>query len=146
MAKIDRTTTLAAPIERVWEFVGDPLRWPEWQPSIGDAELIGENHYRLLGGERRTFGYEVMVTERSAPERISWEYGEGIHGAGSYTLQAVGGGTEVRMHERLRLNMLPPARWVIDWLFFNRSYNRAAKEALGELRRVVESPSKTTTD
>jgi hypothetical protein len=138
MARVDRTTIVHAPIAAVWALAGDPLRWPEWQPSISRAEAVGASHYRLFGGERRTFAYEIVFTERVEPTRVAWEYGRGIRGGGSYALREVEGGTEVHMVESLRLNMLPPARWVIDWMFFNRSYNRGARVALDELQRVAE--------
>jgi hypothetical protein len=138
MAKVDRTVIVKAPREALWALVGDPVRWPEWQPALDLAERVDAQTVRLFGGGQRTYSYEVRTVAETPLSRIAWTYEVAVRGDGSYDLRDVEGSTEVRMRESLRLNMLPPLRWIIDRAFFNRSFNRAARLALEELQRVAE--------
>jgi len=43
MAKIERSSTINAPVEKVFAYISDPMNLLEWLPSITDArDITGE--------------------------------------------------------------------------------------------------------
>ena len=138
MARVDRTITIEAPVEQVFEHAGDPMRWPAFHALIDRAEQIDSRSYRLSGGsERRPFTYEIEVDSEPA-RRFSWRYVGRLKGEGFYELTAAPGGTALRMVETLRLNLPVPLRWVVDLLFFRHTFKRDARLQLEKVKRVIE--------
>ncbi len=109
MARVDRTITIGTPIEQVFEYVGDPTRWPEFHTLIDRAEQIDSRSYRLSGGsERRHFTYEIQV-EGEPPRRFSWRYVGRLKGEGFYELTAVSGGRRCAWSKPCDSTCRPPS-------------------------------------
>ncbi len=93
MASSDRTTTVKAPLTAVWALVGDPVRWPEFQPALARAERVDEQRVRLFGGGSRSYSYTVRVTDLVPESRIAWTYDIAGKGGGSDDRRPAPGGT-----------------------------------------------------
>lgn len=99
---LEHTIDIAAPVERVWDLVRDPVRMPEWSPGVTSVRLrdgftdvaLGAeftNRNRLDDMQWITHGTIVRLTEnhemafRIEEAWVTW----------SFTLEAIGSGTRL---------------------------------------------------
>lgn len=124
-------TYRASPAE-VWGVLTDIERWGEWNGAVDRMErLPGEGDvpaWRLEGGKG---GMTLRVVESTEPSRLRTEVDAGVfRGSWTYTLEAVDGGTRVRIREEGEIP-LPPFRLFM----LGRDVNASARDflmALGE--------------
>ncbi len=67
---------IAAPRERVWQFVTDPLAVTTCAPDVQSVELIDPKHFKVVvragvGPIRATFNLDVVFTDLVAPGHAS---------------------------------------------------------------------------
>ncbi|HWH31995.1 MAG TPA: SRPBCC family protein [Egibacteraceae bacterium] len=117
---------IAAPVAKVWELVGDPLRCGDWSPeNLGGRWLDGATRpalgARFRGTNRRglAWWYTNCTVVRYEPERaIAWEvrvpWGGPPLSRWTYELAPSAAGTEVTERwELLNASALTRATWVL---------------------------------
>ncbi|HZP97099.1 MAG TPA: carbon monoxide dehydrogenase subunit G [Candidatus Limnocylindria bacterium] len=67
---------IAAPRERVWQFVTDPLAVSVCAPDVQSVDVIDPKQFKIVvragvGPIRATFNLDVVFSELTAPERAS---------------------------------------------------------------------------
>jgi len=102
MAKVERSITINAPVEKVFAYIADPMLDPEWQPGsveVKDVTLTEEgvgSHYRWvykLVGLR--FEGESTTLEYIPNRRIVTQSKGGIVSTWTYTFEPHDGGTKL---------------------------------------------------
>ena len=102
MAKIERSITINAPVEKVFAYVDDPMSQLEYLPSIVEVkDVTGHGvgaHYRWtykMAGLR--FEGESTMTEYIPNERMVVQSKGGIVSTWSWTFTPEDGGTKVNL-------------------------------------------------
>ena len=73
---VTNSIDIGAPPDRVWAWLIDAVRWPDWYPNASDVRLQGAS--RVLGPDVpfrwKTFGVHLSskVEEFVPPERLAW--------------------------------------------------------------------------
>ncbi len=111
-------TFVSAPMEKVWEFLADPTRIPEWEPSIGSIEHSGQEASRgpiwqglapishpdgrpvKIKAQFRRRSIELVTAHRQ--ERIAWSFAHPDVAQDSsvlteFTLVNTSGGTQIQI-------------------------------------------------
>ena len=151
MTRIYNSIQISHPIERVFDFVTTPSKWPQWHPA--SVSVSGNANHSLLPGETVTEKIHVaghsgearwLVRERSVPHRWVID-GTGKNGGAAmitYTLTPYSGGTTF---ERELVYAMPnPLFAVLDWLILHRRMRADSGEALRRLKRLLESQRELT--
>lgn len=73
--KIEQTFTVAAPAERVWEFITDLKQVAPCVPGLEKVESISETKYKAsvkvaVGPIKTRFNVDVEITEQSKPVHL----------------------------------------------------------------------------
>lgn len=113
-------TFVAAPMAEVWQFLADPTRLPEWEPSIGSIDHTGKDRtpgtaWQGLAPTTYPDGRPVKIKPRfrrrsvelvaaHQPERVAWSFGypdvaRSISVLTEFTLVHTAGGTQVRINQ-----------------------------------------------
>jgi uncharacterized membrane protein len=102
MAKVEKSITINAPVEKVFAYIEDPMNQLEYLPSIVEVkDVTGQGvgaHYRWaykMTGLR--FEGETTMTEYVSNERIVVQTKGGIASTWSWTFTSGDGGTEVNL-------------------------------------------------
>jgi len=104
MAKVERSITINAPVEKVFAYIADPMSEPEWQPGsveVKDVTLTEEgvgSHYRWvykMWGLR--FEGESTTLEYIPNQRIVTQSKGGIVSTWTYTFEPHDGGTKANV-------------------------------------------------
>ena len=102
MAKVKRSITINAPVEKVFNYLADPMNQPEWVPSIMEIKDVSGSgvgqHFRwtykmagvLLKGESTT-------TEHIPNERIVTQSKGGVTSTWIINLETHDGGTMMEL-------------------------------------------------
>ncbi len=121
---------IPAPIEQVFEAVGDSLRWPEWWRGIKDVRELTDHEPQGIGNRRRyTFRsvlpydlvFDMEVTRFEQPTALEGHATGELEGDGRWTFTPTQRGTHVRYEWDVRttrrwMNLLAPiARPVFTW-------------------------------
>lgn len=73
--RFQRTVTIHAPVEKVWDFLTDFEQVGRFLPIVRSVQALGDDHYRwsllLPGGQ--PLEIEERITEKVPEERLSWE-------------------------------------------------------------------------
>ena len=103
MESITKRTTIKAPIEKVFSYLDDPTRWPDFWPSL--VEVYGVQPL-TMGGHVRGWTYKMAGlrlegtsedVERVPNERIVSKTHGGIESVLTWTLRPEGDGTAVAL-------------------------------------------------
>jgi len=103
--------TIEAPPQKVWAFLTDAKRFPEWNSTVtsieGDIALGQKLALKVPLDPKRTF--RPKVTKFAPNEGMEWSDGFApmFKGVRTFTLSAKGGGTEFAMAEVFSGLMLP---------------------------------------
>lgn len=106
----EQSICIAAPIDRVWDYVQDIRRWANLFPGCQECAVQDEHDSRWTlkvgaGGLVRTVTALVHVNEWAGPERVSFSFklqGDPVEGSGAFIAQRKGPGeTEVRLKVRV---------------------------------------------
>ncbi len=112
MANIHIAREIDAPPERVWRYLADAKRWPDWMPGVTSSEVTngrpegaGRRQHLDLAYAGRRAEIDLEITEWEPPRRIGWIHlSERIQGVGqklardirtSITLTPAVGGTHI---------------------------------------------------
>lgn len=119
-----------APVEQVFEVIGDSLRWPEWWRGIKAVREVSDHEPQGLGNRRRyTFRsflpydlvFEMQVTRVDEPVALEGHATGELEGDGRWSFTATATGTHIRYVWDVRttrwwMNLLAPvARPVFAW-------------------------------
>jgi carbon monoxide dehydrogenase subunit G len=106
----EQSICIAAPIDRVWDYVQDIRRWANLFPGCQECAVQDEHDSRWTlkvgaGGLVRTVTALVHVNEWAGPERVSFSFklqGDPVEGSGAFIAQRKRPGeTEVRLKVRV---------------------------------------------
>ena len=119
---------IAAPPERVWEFIDDPSRYLHFMAGITRWEVAGEQASGL-GARYRTLmrvgsaevGGLIEIVEHDAPRDMAWNSVTGVDQRGRWRLRARG-----------------PARTHVEFRFF---YGVAGSGIFGWIAEQVGAPT-----
>src|SRR5207245_9634038 len=99
MAEIHKSTTVAAPVDKVFEIVDDPANFPKYVPNVQDVVdvhrspgRIGDSFrviYKVLGV---TFDEKFTVTDHERHQRIKSTFSGAITGHSAGPCEQGGGG------------------------------------------------------
>ncbi len=112
MSEIETTTTIHAPLERIWGILTDVSAYPEWDPSceriVGSVSLAAKLEvFSTLAPGR---GFFVRVTELVPNELMTWSGGLPLgllKGVRTFSLRETGAGAiTFTLREVLRGPML----------------------------------------
>ena len=91
---------IGRPVEGVWAYIEDPSHDVHWRPvknlkRIGSG--VGARYEGVVGVGPKSYPYVTEITHYEPPTRLAWKgissAGWLIGSEGSYTLEAVDGGT-----------------------------------------------------
>lgn len=104
MAKIERTITVNAPVEKIFAYIADPTFQPEWLPGIVEVrdviqtkEGVGSHHrwvYKMAG---MRFEGESTTTEYIPNQRIVSQTKGGINSTWAWTFEPHDGETKLKV-------------------------------------------------
>ena len=144
MTRICKSIRIQTPVEEVFEYVTTPGNWPAWHPSSLGVE--GATNHSLEPGEQVTEEYRVArrpgrvvwtVRERKAPRR--WVIDGWVEGGSGTITYALTPHLEGTTFERDFVYAIPnPLLSLLDWLVFRRQVEAESREALRQLKDVLE--------
>lgn len=72
---IEESFSVPASIERVWDFIADPMRMGSCLPAVQSVEVFDERHYQVvvkqkIGSISATFKIQTEVLEKDPPFRM----------------------------------------------------------------------------
>lgn len=136
--RINRATTLAAPIEDVWAIVTDPERVLGYMSGITRWEVAGDRATGLGARYRMLFrvgaaevGGMVEVVEFDEPCDFAWTSVTGLDHRGRWRLRTAPGG---RTRIELRLAYVVEGAGLSGWI----AERVAAPTVSGHVRRTLE--------
>ena len=102
MAKIERSITINAPVEKVFSYINDPMSGLEYNPSLTDIRDVTG----IGVGDRAKFSYKMMgiplsgeleCMERVPNERLVIKSTGGAASTWTYTVKPEDGGTRLNV-------------------------------------------------
>lgn len=140
MSEVHEEALVTAPVERVWELVGDPSRYPEWLPRVVDiqgrkfeegAEFIEVSRQPVFGRREAHFVIDQLNELREIRMHCTvggtfahWQLTEA---QGNTFVSAAFGMDPLRPHERL-----------FDATVGRRFFRRWLSEAMDSLKQASE--------
>ncbi len=102
MAKVERSITINAPVEKVFNYIEDPMNNPEWIPSVMEIKDVsgsgvGQHHrwtYKMAGILLKG---ETTVTEHIPNERRVTQGKGGVTSTFIFNFEAHDGGTMLKL-------------------------------------------------
>ena len=147
MAKIMASTTIERPTDEVWKFLLDESNMPKWIPGLLEEKVtsagpIGMGTTLQVKNKAWPHQFEFRITEFEPGRKSTMEVTSPHMVRGSietFALENADGKTKLNLTFDLKLNgvysLLGP--------FVVRSNRKAAETEVGNLKRVVESGSKS---
>ena len=146
----EASVKIDAPPEKVWEFVNDIKRAPDWIAFV-DRIVSGGDEPAQLGSVWRDYGgpagfarseKEWRVTEFDPPNRSVLEgHGQGLDRIiATTTLTPSGEGT--RLHWTIDVKSKwywLPISWPLELLILKRSSRRLARKSLDDAKTLIEA-------
>lgn len=140
---------LRAPIERVFEALDDPLRWPSWWPSVPEVVELEPNGPDGVGGRYRfTFKgrlpyllrFDSTVTRRERPTGLEGAAEGELEGTGRWNLSEADGWTTARYDwnvatTRWWMNLLAPLPFVAP--IFRLNHHAVMRDGLQGIRGLL---------
>ncbi len=143
MAEIHKSTTVAAPVDKVFEIVDDPANFPKYVPNVQDvaevlrsAGRIGDSFrviYRVLGV---TFDEKFTVTDYERHHRITSTFSGGMTGTFAWTFEPQEDRTKINVHVDYQLAGGPLGK-AVDSLMLQRVNEKTIEDTLQNLGRVA---------
>ena len=143
MAEIHKSTTVAAPVDKVFEIVDDPANFPKYVPNVYDVVdvrrsdgRIGDSFrviYKVLGV---TFDEKFTVTDYERPKRIKSTFSGGMTGTFAWTFEPQGEGSKINVDIDYQLAGGPLGK-ALDSLMLERVNEKTIEDTLKNLTRIV---------
>ncbi len=142
MPKIEKSIVVAAPPDKVWEFVIDPRKWHSWYEGLSEAKSIQGD-----GGVGTVIEHSITVYNIPMPLKTTvvtfepgarWKSeftGPMTKGAQEWTYEATNGGTEVGLIVETELS--GPAK-LAERMVIN-AFDKMTDQSLANLKERVES-------
>jgi hypothetical protein len=145
---IASTIEIVAPLDRVWDHVGDPLRRTRWSPWMVDVEPMGRGGKPIPGSEFRAMlaleRLEVPATLRVIAVTPPTEFQWSIDPQGGSTLEHMvetvrleQRSDRVVVHYELAYDVASVFGRVAERIAVRRAVERTADEAMTRLRTAV---------
>lgn len=152
---VEATTTIEAPPERVWAFVSDPSRYPEWsvvteEMTELDRGAVSEGfQYSEIGGLGPMTGEsEWTVTEFDPPRRQVHEGDDGtVTTMLTIELEPIEDGGSTRLDQRIELGFPRGYRLLarlVGVLFLRRMATSALEGTVQNAKRIIETEQAVT--
>ena len=142
MAKVQRTISINAPVEKVFAYIADPMNTPEWVPSMMEVkDVIGSGvgqHYRWtykMAGVR--IQGESTVTEHVPNERRVMQSKGGIVSTWDFNLESQDAGTKLTVDIEYTIPV-PVLGKLAEKLVLKRN-EREADLAMANLKENIEA-------
>jgi uncharacterized protein YndB with AHSA1/START domain len=144
MSSVRRQALIDAPLESIWELVGDPSRHPEWWPRVievkGQRFEEGDEYVQVTrapGGRAET---KFVIEQRDELREIRMRC-ELTNTYADWVLTSAQGGTFVDLELGMQPNKL--SRRLFDAALGPTYFRRWAEQSLDGLRSAVE-PAEAT--
>ena len=138
-------TTIAAPIETVWQFVSDPERAlgfmsgvTRWEVDGDQARGLGARYRMLLRVGSAEVGGLIEVVEWEAPRELAWTSVTGVDQRGRWRLRPAPGG---RTRAEIRLAYGVAGAGISGWVaerIAGPVVSSHMRNTVASLRRAVE--------
>jgi hypothetical protein len=148
MSEVREQALIDAPVARVWEFVGDPVSYPDWLPRVLEvdgerfeegAEFIQVSRHPMIGRDAAHFLIDELDELREIRMHctisgmfVHWQLTEA---QGSTFVNAAFGMDPLRRRDR-----------VVDATVGRRFFRRWLTEAMDGLTQASSRPAKTGAD
>lgn len=139
MPGLQRTVTIAAPVERVWTVIVDVDRWPERIPTVDAVERLDDGPL-VLGSRTRLRQPRLSpaiwtVTELTDGSSYTWESrSPGVTVTGSHVVEPEGDGSRLT----LTLSITGPLA-TVGWLATRSLTTRYVETEAAAIKQVAES-------
>lgn len=102
MAKVERSVTINAPVDKVFAYITDSANQLEWLPSITDVrDVTGQGVGQRWGWTYKMMGLplkgEDEVIEYNTNQRYAHKSTSGIQSTWTYTFNTEAGGTRLNL-------------------------------------------------
>ena len=144
MASFSYSIDIDRPPADVYAYATDPLRFPEWQPDVAGARLVGEGPARVgsrFETTRRIAGRDQKltqeITEDDAPRRWTARGIDGpIRPTGTLTLEPIDGGRSTRV--KFEITYAPTALGKVIMPLVMRQTQAGAPGSFKRLKTILE--------
>jgi coenzyme Q-binding protein COQ10 len=141
MAKVKRSITINAPVEKVFNYLADPMNQPEWVPSIMEIKDVsgfgvGEHHlwtYKMAGVLLKG---ETTTTEHIPNERIVTQSKGGVTSTWIFNFETHDGGTMMELDIEYTIP-IPVIGKLAEKIVLKRN-EREADSALANIKETLE--------
>jgi len=141
MAKIERSSTINAPVEKVFAYISEPMNLLEWLPSITDArditgERVGQQWgwtYKMAG---LSFKGESEVIEHIPNQRRVFKSTGGILSTWTWTFKSEAGGTLLNLVVEYTVPV--PVLGKLGERMVLRQNEREADQAMANIKAKME--------
>ena len=141
MAKVERSITINAPVEKVFNYINDPMNQPEWVPStmeITDVSGSGVGHhfrwtYKMAGVLLKG---ETTVTEHLPNERIVTQIKGGVTSTWILSFKTQDGGTMMELDIEYTIP-IPVIGKLAEKIVLKRN-EREADLAMANVKEIME--------
>jgi carbon monoxide dehydrogenase subunit G len=143
MSEINKSATIEASIEKVFDFVDDPEKIPKYVPNVERVEdvkrsdkRIGDSFrviYKVLGV---TFDEKFTVTEYQRPSHTQSNFEGGMNGTFSWTFESEGPSTMANVSVEYELAGGPLGK-AIDALVLERANEKTIERMLQNMRQAI---------
>jgi uncharacterized membrane protein len=141
MAKLERIITINAPVEKVFSYITDPNKQPEWQSAIIEVrDITGEGVGQRFGWTYKAMGFtwkgEDEVLKHIPNQRYATRSTGGIKSTWTYNFKAEGGRTRVDLE--LEYTMPVPVLGKFAEHFAIRQAERIVDHDIATLKDILE--------
>jgi uncharacterized protein YndB with AHSA1/START domain len=149
LAHVRASTTIAAPIEQVWEFLTHTSNLPRWaaeeiEEATSDKMELGTAWTEKLRLAGRTLDVTWRIHEMTPPHRLAYVGAApgGGKARGTHLLEPAPGGTQLTIEVEFTL---PGGIFgqVADKLIMERRTGRDVQDMLGKAKAAVEATGPT---
>jgi uncharacterized protein YndB with AHSA1/START domain len=142
MAKIERSSTINAPVEKVFAYISDPMNLLEWLPSLTDArDITGEGvgqrwgwTYKMAG---LSFKGESEVIEHVPNQRRVFKSTGGLLSTWTWTFKPEAGGTWLNLV--IEYTVPVPVIGKVGERMVLRQNEREADQAMANIKAKMEA-------
>ena len=141
MKKVERSIAINAPVEKVFNYVTNPMKQIDWMPSMMDVKDVtgsgvGQSHqwaYKMAG---MLFKGESITTEYISNERVTTKSKGGITSTFTFDFQTLENGTKLDMGIEYEIPV-PVVGKIAEKILLKRN-EREADLAMTNIKEAME--------